>query len=133
MGQAPDRTTTPTAATAMNEGANVEQTAKLQAPISVAVARERPIAGAHAAAGVAPTKLETRAMSVSYGSFVAVREISMVIPSNKIAAIIGPSGSGKSTLLRALNRMHDALPSAKVQGDVMLDGQPIYGSSVDPV
>lgn len=116
-------------------GAEVEQTVKLATPISIAVAQERPVTveSVRAATSAATTKLETRAMSVLYGAFVAVREISMAIPANKITAIIGPSGSGKSTLLRALNRMHDALPSARVQGDVLLDGSPVYGPHVDAV
>jgi phosphate transport system ATP-binding protein len=68
---------------------------------------------------------------VLYGSFVAVRDISLAMPERKITAIIGPSGSGKSTLLRALNRMHDALPNARVEGAVLLDGADIYAPAVD--
>ena len=62
-----------------------------------------------------------------------LKNINIDFPDKKIIALIGPSGSGKSTLLRGLNRMHDLNPKAKIKGDVLLDGQSIYGSKVDPV
>jgi phosphate transport system ATP-binding protein len=62
-----------------------------------------------------------------------LKNINIEFPDKKIIALIGPSGSGKSTLLRGLNRMHDLNPKAKIKGDVLLDGQSIYGSKVDPV
>jgi len=113
----------------------MEQSGELRTPLTVSIAVDRPVTAdiARVSTGAASTKLETRDMSVLYGSFVAVRHISMVVPTNKITAIIGPSGSGKSTLLRALNRMHDALPNAKVEGAVLLDGESIYGPAADPV
>ncbi|MDI3339725.1 MAG: phosphate ABC transporter ATP-binding protein PstB [Sphaerobacter sp.] len=78
-------------------------------------------------------KLEARQLTVAYGHRVAVRDIDLRVPARAVTAIIGPSGSGKSTLLRALNRMHDDTPGVRVAGTVLLDGQPIYGPTVDPV
>lgn len=114
-------------------GPGMEQASELRTPLTVSIAVERPAESARAASGAGLAKMETRALSVLYGSFVAVRDISISVPTNKITAIIGPSGSGKSTLLRALNRMHDSLPNARVQGDVLLDGEPIYAPDADPV
>jgi phosphate transport system ATP-binding protein len=78
-------------------------------------------------------KVETRDLCVYYGSFRAIRDINLQFPTGKISALIGSSGSGKSTLLRTLNRMHDAVPRARVTGDVLLDDEPIYGENVDPI
>ena len=72
-------------------------------------------------------------VSCNYGSFTAVRGISMSIRRNEITALIGPSGCGKSTLLRCLNRMNDLVPSAKVSGDVIYNGENIYDADIDPV
>lgn len=79
------------------------------------------------------TKLETSGLSVYYGSFRAIREISLQFPAMQVSALIGSSGSGKSTLLRALNRMHDAIPNTRIDGNVYLDDEPIYGQEVDPI
>lgn len=78
-------------------------------------------------------KLCTRDLNVYYGNFRAIRDISLDFPKMQISALIGSSGSGKSTLLRALNRMHDASPGIRVNGQVYLDDQPIYGDDVDPI
>lgn len=78
-------------------------------------------------------KLDIRKLTIIYGQRVAVRDIDLRIPAQAVTAIIGPSGSGKSTLLRALNRMHDDVPGVRVTGEVLLDGQPVYGPEVDPV
>jgi phosphate transport system ATP-binding protein len=78
-------------------------------------------------------KMETRRLSVRYGSFTAIRDIDLRFPANRVSALIGSSGSGKSTLLRALNRMHDANPRASIDGEVLLDGAPIYAPDVDPI
>ena len=72
-------------------------------------------------------------VSVSYGSSLAVNEVSMRIQKNEVTALIGPSGCGKSTLLRCLNRMNDLIPSARVEGEVLYHGQDLYGPKVDPV
>jgi phosphate transport system ATP-binding protein len=68
-----------------------------------------------------------------YGKFRAVADVSLSIEPNSVTAFIGPSGCGKSTLLRTLNRMHEVVPGARVEGKVLLDGEDVYGSDVDPV
>ena len=78
-------------------------------------------------------KVETRALSVSYGKFRALAEINLAIQANKITAIIGPSGCGKSTLLRSFNRMNDLTPSAHMEGEILLDDANINLPGVDVV
>ncbi|MDS1271104.1 phosphate ABC transporter ATP-binding protein PstB [Lipingzhangella sp. LS1_29] len=72
-------------------------------------------------------------VSCSYGSFTAVRDISLNIPRHRITALIGPSGCGKSTLLRCLNRMNDLVPGTVVGGTLHYNGEDIYGADIDPV
>ena len=72
-------------------------------------------------------------VTVKYGTFTAVRDITFDVPSNEITALIGPSGCGKSTLLRCLNRMNDLIPTASVHGTISYHGQDIYAREVDPV
>ncbi len=81
------------------------------------------------------TDLAVRAEELSawFGSTHAVRNASLDIPANEVTAIIGPSGCGKSTLLRCLNRMHETLAGARVDGHVFLYGQDIYAPGVDPI
>ena len=79
------------------------------------------------------TKMTLEKLSVYYGTFRAVFEVSMPVYERTITAIIGPSGCGKSTLLRSLNRMNELVPSARVDGTIALDGQNIYDHDVDPV
>jgi phosphate transport system ATP-binding protein len=76
------------------------------------------------------SKIEVQDFSVFYGDFQALREVSVDIPPNQITAIIGPSGCGKSTFLRAFNRMNDLIPETHVEGDVFLDGEPLYDIDV---
>jgi len=78
-------------------------------------------------------KMEARNLSVHYGKFRALADININIQANKITAIIGPSGCGKSTLLRSFNRMNDLTPSARVEGEILLDGTNINASNVDIV
>jgi phosphate transport system ATP-binding protein len=77
--------------------------------------------------------MELREVSVFYGDFEAVRDTNLPIGQNRITAMIGPSGCGKSTILRALNRMNDLIPSARVSGTVTYHGQDIYAPDVDPI
>lgn len=81
----------------------------------------------------APVRLETREVSVFYGEKEAVRKVSVSFKSNTVNALIGPSGCGKTTFLRAINRMHDLTPGARVTGQILLDGHDLYGDGVDPV
>jgi phosphate transport system ATP-binding protein len=77
--------------------------------------------------------IDVSGVDIFYGSFKAVEDVSMSIEPRSVTAFIGPSGCGKSTVLRTLNRMHEVIPGARVEGKVLLDGEDIYGSSVDPV
>jgi phosphate transport system ATP-binding protein len=76
---------------------------------------------------------ELEALSCFYGSFRAVRDISLAVPKNQITAIIGPSGCGKSTLLRSFNRMNDLVDSARIEGRILYHGVDLYADGVDPV
>ncbi|HTJ28195.1 MAG TPA: phosphate ABC transporter ATP-binding protein PstB [Candidatus Limnocylindria bacterium] len=78
-------------------------------------------------------KLVAENVNVFYGAFHAIKDASLVIRSEHVTALIGPSGCGKSTFLRALDRMHDLTPGARVEGRVLLDGEDIYGPDADPV
>jgi len=73
--------------------------------------------------------IETRNYSLYYGTFQALRDLSIDIYANKITAIVGPSGCGKSTLLRSFNRMNELIPGVRVEGDILLDGQSIFGTT----
>jgi phosphate transport system ATP-binding protein len=78
-------------------------------------------------------RIEARRVTVMYGQKAGVKDVDMPIYANKVTALIGPSGCGKTTFLRALNRMHDLTPSARVTGEVLLDGTNVYSAGVDPV
>src|SRR5512147_1828097 len=78
-------------------------------------------------------RMRVEGLSVYYGKTQAVKNVTLSIKTRKVTAIIGPSGCGKSTFLRCLNRMHEVIPGARVEGRVLLDGQDLYGSGVDPV
>ncbi len=78
-------------------------------------------------------RMEAQGLTVYYGKKVGVGNVSMPIYANRVTALIGPSGCGKTTFLRALNRMHDLTPVARVEGKALLDGQDIYAPGVDPV
>jgi phosphate transport system ATP-binding protein len=80
-----------------------------------------------------PARMEVQALDAFFGRIHAVKDVSMAIPEHRVSAIIGPSGCGKSTFLRTLNRMHETVPHARLRGRVLLDGQDIYASGVDPV
>jgi phosphate transport system ATP-binding protein len=77
--------------------------------------------------------LEFRGVSCYYGSFRAVRDVTLPITKQAITAIIGPSGCGKTTLLRAINRMNDLVPGARTDGEILYHGTNIYGADVDAV
>jgi phosphate transport system ATP-binding protein len=79
------------------------------------------------------TALEVRGLSLWYGAFQAIRDVSMTIPSRRITALIGPSGCGKSTVLRCMNRMNDLVPGVRVEGEVLFQDMNVYASDADPV
>ncbi|WGL52080.1 phosphate ABC transporter ATP-binding protein PstB [Nocardioides sp. BP30] len=72
-------------------------------------------------------------LDIYYGDFKAVEGVNMTIKAKAVTAFIGPSGCGKSTFLRSLNRMHEVIPGARVEGKVTVDGQSLYDSAIDPV
>ncbi|MGO3361095.1 MAG: phosphate ABC transporter ATP-binding protein PstB [Corynebacterium sp.] len=78
-------------------------------------------------------RLDLKDVDIFYGDFHAVQNVNLEVPPRSVTAFIGPSGCGKSTVLRTLNRMHEVIPGAYVEGDVLLDGENIYGRHVDPV
>jgi phosphate transport system ATP-binding protein len=78
-------------------------------------------------------RIEIKDLNVYYGKFLAVEGVSMEIAPRSVTAFIGPSGCGKSTLIRTLNRMHEVIPGAYVDGEVLVDGNNLYASGVDPV
>ncbi|HYA35747.1 MAG TPA: phosphate ABC transporter ATP-binding protein PstB [Candidatus Binataceae bacterium] len=78
-------------------------------------------------------KITIRHLNAYFGTHHALHDINMEVPERQITAIIGPSGCGKSTLVRCLNRMHEVVPGARAEGEVLFDGENIYDSEVDPV
>ena len=72
-------------------------------------------------------KLTVRNLDLHYGEFQALNNIHFDLNKNEVAALIGPSGCGKSTFIRVLNRMNDLIPSCRISGEVLLDGEDIYG------
>jgi len=78
-------------------------------------------------------RIEVNDLNVYYGKFKAVEDVSLTIEPRTVTAFIGPSGCGKSTFLRTLNRMHEVIPGAYVEGEVLIDGNNLYGPGVDPV
>ena len=77
--------------------------------------------------------IDANNVSVHYGKFLAVEDVSMHIEKNSVTAFIGPSGCGKTTFLRALNRMIETIPGGRVDGSIIMDGVDILGADVDPV
>ncbi|AJT42383.1 phosphate ABC transporter ATP-binding protein PstB [Psychromicrobium lacuslunae] len=78
-------------------------------------------------------RIDVNDLNVYYGNFLAVEGVNINIEPRSVTAFIGPSGCGKTTFLRTLNRMHEVTPGASVKGEVLLDGEDLYGAGVDPV
>ncbi|GGL99971.1 phosphate ABC transporter ATP-binding protein PstB [Glutamicibacter protophormiae] len=78
-------------------------------------------------------RIDVNDLNVYYSKFRAVEGVSINIEPKSVTAFIGPSGCGKSTFLRTLNRMHEVIPGGRVEGEVLLDGDNLYGPGVDPV
>jgi len=78
-------------------------------------------------------RIDIKDLNIYYGKFHAVENVTLSVPPRSVTAFIGPSGCGKSTVLRSLNRMHEVVPGARVEGRVLLDGEDIYAPGVDPV
>jgi len=81
---------------------------------------------------VPASTFQVKNMSIWYGEKRAIQDVTMDIATNSVTAIIGPSGCGKSTFLRALNRMHELTPRTRMEGTVLLNGEDLYSSTVDP-
>jgi phosphate transport system ATP-binding protein len=78
-------------------------------------------------------RIDVSDLNIYYGAFLAVQDVTVSIEPRAITALIGPSGCGKSTFLRSLNRMHEVIPGARVEGKVAMDGQDLYAADTDPV
>jgi len=109
-------------------GRNVEQP---KAAASRPENKSAPAPGAEAARPI--SALSVKNLSVFFAKNQVLKSVSIEIQAQAVTAIIGPSGCGKSTFLRALNRMHELIPTARVEGDIRLFGQDIYGKDVEPV
>jgi len=79
------------------------------------------------------TSIDVSDVNIYYGDFKAVEDVTMSIKARSVTAFIGPSGCGKSTFLRTLNRMHEVIPGARVEGKIVLQGRDMYGADIDPV
>jgi phosphate transport system ATP-binding protein len=109
---------------------NPQQQQTVRAPqVSPRTATSAPAAASTSTEAV----FQLKDVSVKYGDFTAVRDISFDIPRHQITALIGPSGCGKSTLLRCLNRMNDLVVGASVGGEVLYNGEDIYADGIEPV
>ena len=91
------------------------------------------IAVAAPGAAAAAPRIAVSGLEARFGSASAIRNVSVDLHDRTVTAIIGPSGCGKSTFLRCLNRMHETIPGARVEGEVLLDGQDIYAQGISPV
>jgi len=78
-------------------------------------------------------RIDVNNLNVYYGDFLAVEDVSLSIEPRSVTAFIGPSGCGKSTFLRTINRMHEVIPGARVEGEVLMDGVDLYAPGIDPV
>jgi len=83
--------------------------------------------------GTASPAISARDLSVFFGRHQVLKQVNLDVPAQAVTAIIGPSGCGKSTFLRAINRMHDLVPTARIEGEVRLFGQDVYSAQVEPV
>ena len=93
---------------------------------------EQPVEPAPSVESSPPLTFQVKNLSIWYGEKRAIDNVTLDVASNAVTAIIGPSGCGKSTFLRALNRMHELLPKTRMKGTVLLQGQDLYSSTVDP-
>ncbi len=85
------------------------------------------------APGDAPAPMQAVNVNAYFNRHHAIQDVSLTFPTNTVTALIGPSGCGKSTFIRCLNRMHELVPLARMDGSVLLNGNDIYGRSADPV
>src|SRR4029434_5007254 len=93
---------------------------------------ERPAETPSATEAALACTFQVKNLSIWYGETRAIDNVTLDLSSNAVTAIIGPSGCGKSTFIRALNRMHELVPHARIEGSVFLHGENLYASGVDP-
>jgi phosphate transport system ATP-binding protein len=105
----------------LRQGPDMETTLAPPAPVSAPLA---PVGG---------SKISARNVSVFYGPKQALFGVNLEVPDNAVTALIGPSGCGKSTFLRCMNRMNDTIPGARVEGEIVIDGDNINDRRIDPV
>jgi phosphate transport system ATP-binding protein len=91
------------------------------------------VAASAAGAVTSPTRIGVKNVNAFYGAKQALFDVNLDIPDNAVTAFIGASGCGKSTLLRCLNRMNDTIPGARVEGQILMDGNDINSPEIDPV
>jgi phosphate transport system ATP-binding protein len=118
----------PTTAVEEQVETETESRAPMTAPVPVPVATRSALPESDATG-----RIDLVGLDCYYGTFRALRDVTMSIRPRAVTAIIGPSGSGKSTVLRAINRLHEVAPVARVAGHVLLDGTDVYDPAVDPV
>jgi phosphate transport system ATP-binding protein len=123
----------PSVAVAADAQARGPSTTEPGAPEPDVPVHVEPMAPIPAAASDPQPKMRADHVSVSYGDKPALRDVSITIDSDRVTAFIGPSGCGKSTFLRTLNRMNDTIPSARVSGTILLDGEDIHSTNMDVV
>ena len=98
-------------------------------PVSVSVGTDEPARPTE----VTDPLIRAEKVSVFYGDHEAIKKVSLVMPRNKVVALIGPSGCGKSTFLRSINRLNDLIPGCRVAGEISIAGQNIYAPGIDLV
>ena len=101
--------------------------------VAAAKPENKPAATPNSAASRPVPALAIKNLSVFFGKHQVLKSVSINIEARAVTAIIGPSGCGKSTFLRALNRMHELVPTSRIEGDIRLFDQDIYGKDVEPV
>ena len=102
-------------------------------PTGSSASEPAPTTFAAAPAVASDPKIDVASLNFYYGAIRALENVTLQIYPNQVTALIGPSGCGKSTFLRALNRMNDIVPGARVEGSIRIDGRDIYAPSVDVV
>ena len=111
----------------------VDQQKARPVPPAIVPRAEAPQEPARTAPDTSLPAVSARDLSVFFGANQVLKRVSLDVPARAVTAIIGPSGCGKSTFLRAINRMHDLVPSARIEGQIRLFGQDIHGSQIEPV
>ena len=119
----------------VSDSAAIEREVELPAVVADADAdtTSQPVIEPSRATDAATACLAVESLDAYFGASRVVRDASFAVQSGRVTAIIGPSGCGKSTLLRCLNRMHETVPGARVEGEVRFEGRDIYAPSASPI